>query len=150
MPDDRSRTTHWRRSRGTTRLGRWIPSRPSWPTSRGITDGLVLFRELNQQILERLLVRRRVHRGLPTPERIELRLDRILLALERRDAWVVRRSVRRGRDAPGLPAKEHAASERPVSGFRIRRGSALLVPVVVDLRMLREQMVLALVRARDF
>src|SRR4051812_3118746 len=103
--------TRSRRSRGTTRVEAWIPSRPSWPTSRRITDGLVLLCQLHQETLERLLVRRRVHRCLLPPERVELRLDRILLALERRNARVVRRRVRRGRDASGPPAEEHAARE---------------------------------------
>src|SRR3954466_1265826 len=150
MQGDRSRTTHWRRPQAAPRFGRWIPSRPSWPTCRSVTDGLVLFRELDQETLEGLLVRRRVHRRLLSPERVELRLDRVLLVLERRDARVVRRGVRRGRDAPGPPTQENATSERPVSRLRVGRRGSLLVAVVVELCVLREEMVLALIRARDF
>src|SRR5689334_1101521 len=150
MQADRSRTTRWRPSRGTTPVGARTPWRPSWPTSRGVTDGLVLFRELDQEVLERLLVRRRVHRCLLAPERVELRLDRVLLALERGDARVVRCRVRRGRDAPGPPTEEHAPSERSVSRLRVRRRGSRLVAVVVELRVLGQEVVLALVRTRDF
>src|SRR5689334_2096977 len=57
----------------------------------------------------------------------------------------------RGRcDRSDSTADEHPTRKRAVFALRVRRGGALMITVVVELRMLAQQMILTLVRASDF